>query len=250
MDSNGLSLELIEPDWSAPAAVRAATTTRAGGVSAPPFDSLNLAQHVGDAPDAVSENRERLRRTLRLETEPCWLEQAHGTRVVVAGRHARPPIADGAVTRERGQACAVLTADCLPVLLCSRAGDCVAAVHAGWRGLAAGVIEAGLEAMDTAPAEVLAWLGPAIGPAAYEVGEEVRARFTGRDRRAAAAFTVNPRGRWQADLYALADLRLRAAGVADITGARRCTYVEPARFYSHRRDGPCGRMAALIWLAG
>lgn len=243
------SIELIEAVWSAPAGVRAVATTRSGGVSEPPFDSFNLADHVGDARQAVHANRQRLRKLLGLAVEPCWLAQVHGANVVTADDCDVPPVADASTSRERGRVCAVLTADCLPLLLCSRAGDCVAAVHAGWRGLAAGVIEATLEAMATPAGEVLAWLGPAIGPAAYEVGDEVRTRFVETDKRAAAAFQANERGRWQVDLYALARNRLRAAGVSDITGGRHCTYTEPERFYSHRRAGRCGRTAALIWLA-
>ncbi|MBA3563837.1 MAG: peptidoglycan editing factor PgeF [Gammaproteobacteria bacterium] len=242
------STELIEAVWSAPAGVRAVVTTRKGGVSEPPFASFNLAEHVGDARQAVHANRQRLRKLLNLEGQPCWLAQVHGAEVVMAGNYVEPPVADASISRERGRVCAVLTADCLPVLLCNRTGNCVAAAHAGWRGLAAGVIEATLAAMETSADEVLAWLGPAIGPAAYEVGDEVRARFIEADEHSAAAFQANERGRWQADLYALASIRLRAADVSNITRFRHCTYAEPERFYSHRRDGRCGRMAALIWL--
>ncbi|MGH8496950.1 MAG: peptidoglycan editing factor PgeF [Gammaproteobacteria bacterium] len=241
-------MEFIEACWPAPRDVRAVATTRIGGVSEPPFDSLNLAQHVGDSAEAVRANRERLRAALGLAREPCWLAQVHGAEVVMAGACDEPPIADASFSRERGLACAVLTADCLPVLLCSRAGDCVAAAHAGWRGLAAGVIEAAVAALNTPPGELLAWLGPAIGPAAYEVGDEVRECFVDLDARNTAAFAVNERGRWQADIRALARSRLKAAGVTAVSGGDDCTYADPSRFYSHRRDGTCGRMAALIWL--
>lgn len=242
------TMDFIEADWDAPPGVRGVATTRTGGVSRPPFASLNLALHVGDEPAAVRSNRKSLREALRLTSEPCWLEQEHGVRVVEACERAAPPRADASVARRRGPVCAVLTADCLPVLLCTRAGDRVAAVHAGWRGLAAGVLESALAALASPPDQVLAWLGPAIGPAAYEVGEEIRARFTGTDPGAAAAFTANPQGRWQADLRALARLRLRAAGVAAISGGDHCTASEPGRFFSYRRERTCGRTATLAWL--
>lgn len=241
-------MEFIEADWDAPPGVRGVATTRAGGTSQGPFASLNLALHVGDDATAVRSNRARVREALRLTAEPCWLEQEHGTRVVNACQGAERPRADASIGRGPGQVCAVLTADCLPVLLCTRAGDRVAAVHAGWRGLAAGVIESTLAALESPPDEVLAWLGPAIGPAAYEVGEDVRARFTAGDARAAGAFTANPRGRWQADLRALARLRLHAAGVPAVSGHDLCTWAEPERFYSYRRERTCGRMATLVWI--
>ncbi len=240
--------ELIEPDWEAPPGVRAAFTLRAGGVSAPPYDSFNCATHVGDDPQAVERNRARLRERLALPCEPVWLEQVHGRRAVELGAGGGPAgAADAAVTREAGRVCVVQVADCLPVLLAARDGSAVGAAHAGWRGLAAGVLESALRALGAAPGEVLAWLGPAIGPRHYEVGAEVRDAFTGADPGAAAAFTPNARGRWQCDLYALARQRLAALGVARVSGGRWCTYADSARFFSFRRDGRCGRMAALIW---
>ncbi|MCX7673760.1 MAG: peptidoglycan editing factor PgeF [Thiobacillaceae bacterium] len=228
-------------------------TTRAGGVSRPPYDSLNLALHVGDDPAAVAENRARLRRWL--PAEPLWLNQVHGDRVIEAGQYTAGVEADGCVARAPGQVCVVLTADCLPVLLCDRHGHVVAAAHAGWRGLAAGVLEAAVRAMGLGPARVLAWLGPAIGPAAFEVGEEVRAAFVEHDPLAATAFRPALPGtldraprKWLADLYALARLRLQAIGVTRIHGGSGCTHSEAGRFFSYRRDGATGRMAALIWL--
>ncbi len=242
------ALELIEPDWEAPPGVRAAFTLRTGGVSAPPYDSFNCATHVGDEPQAVERNRARLRERLALPREPAWLEQVHGRRVVEIGEGGGPTeAADAAVTGEAGRVCVVQVADCLPVLLAARDGSAVGAAHAGWRGLAAGVLESALRALGVAPGEVLAWLGPAIGPRHYEVGAEVRAAFTGPDPAAAAAFTANARGRWQCDLYALARQRLAALGVARVSGGQWCTYADSARFFSFRRDGRCGRMAALIW---
>ena len=240
--------ELIEPDWPAPPGVRAAFTVRTGGVSEPPYDSLNCAAHVGDAPGAVAENRIRLRACLELPSEPRWLEQLHGAAAITLGSEpAVPAVGDAAVAREPGRVCVVQVADCLPVLLASRDGCGVGAAHAGWRGLAGGVLESALRALGAPAAQVLAWLGPAIGPEHFEVGEEVRAAFTRTDPGAAAAFAANGRGRWQCDLYALARRRLRALGVTSLYGGGWCTYADPQRFFSYRRDGRCGRMAALIW---
>lgn len=242
-----IDLALIRPDWPAPATVRAVATTRAGGVSTGPWAGLNLGDHVDDDPAAVAENRARLRAAVALPAAPHWLRQVHGIEVAIPGRH-EPATADAAVTRETGRVLAILTADCLPVLLTSRDGSVVAAAHAGWRGLAAGVLEATLAVMDCAPADVLAWLGPAIGPAAFEVGEDVRAASLDSDPGAGAAFVANARGRWQADLPALARRRLGAAGVTAVYGGDLCTHADAARFYSHRRDGRTGRMASLIWI--
>ena len=242
------TLEFLHPDWAAPPGVRAAMTTRPGGVSRQPYASFNLAQHVGDDPEAVAENRRRLRVALELPAEPAWLEQVHGARVVVLPSAAEGP-ADGVVTRERGTVCAVLVADCLPVFLATRAGDRVGIAHAGWRGLAAGVVEATIAALDCKPAELVAWLGPSIGRDAFEVGGEVREAFLSGDPGAAAAFRAGRGDRWLADLPALARRRLAAAGVGTVTGGDLCTHSDPARFYSYRRDGATGRMAALAWLA-
>ncbi len=237
----------IAVDWPAPPQVRCRVSQRGGGVSTGAYASLNLGAHVGDEPEHVLENRRRLGADWQLPGEPCWLEQVHGIAVVEPDRDATRA-ADGAVTSRPGTVCAILTADCLPVLLCERSGRRVGAAHAGWRGLAAGVIEAAVAAMRYPPEELLAWLGPAIGPAAYEVGDEVRAAFVGRDRAHASAFTKNARGRWQADLYALARRRLALAGIDAVYGGGCCTFSEPERYFSHRREAPCGRMASLIWL--
>lgn len=239
---------MIQPDWPAPASVRAVFTLRSGGVSTGPFESLNLGIHVGDDPAAVAENRRRVREDLKLPTEPTWLTQVHGCRVLELDHDAATEPADGSVARSPRHVCAVQVADCLPVLFSTRTGSAVAAAHAGWRGLAAGVLEATVRALGAAPGQLLAWLGPAIGPEHFEVGEEVRAQLIAHDPEAAEAFRPNPRGRWQCDLYALARRRLRAAGVTSIHGGGWCTHAEPARFFSYRRDGQCGRMAALIWL--
>lgn len=232
------------PDWPAPERVRAAYTTRSGGVSRGPYASFNLAAHVGDDPAAVAANRARLRAGLDLPAEPHWLEQVHGTTVVEAGGHGP---ADGSIGREPGRVCAVLTADCLPVLLCDRAGTVVAALHAGWRGLAAGVLEAGIAALGRPGRELLAWLGPAIGPEAFVVGEEVRAAFTRLHPEDAGSFRPAAGG-WHADLRALARRRLARAGVTAVFGVADCTYAGRDTYFSFRRDGTCGRQAALIWL--
>jgi len=296
----------VRPGWSAPSRVGACMTTRDGGCSAPPFDTLNLSTNVGDAAACVAQNRRRLRERLHLPTEPLWLEQQHGARVVVveqiagqlhhadaaevlagqsppprvaeriagqspppraaaqvAGQssphHAGvaeqivgqlpPPRADAAVSFKAGQVCAVTVADCLPVLFCDRGASCVGAAHAGWRGLAGGVLEATVAALGCPPKELLAWLGPAIGPHAFQVGDEVRERFMRQDENCALAFLPDNTGAWMADLYQLARLRLRRLGVAEITGGEHCTWRDKRHFFSHRRDRRSGRMAALIWLA-
>jgi YfiH family protein len=248
-------VDSIIPDWAAPASVRAMVTTRRGGVSAPPRASFNLATHVGDDPAAVAANRARLRRCL--PAAPCWLEQVHGHTVVElelgAGQGAAAlPRADAALARTPGLVCAVLSADCLPVLLCDEHGAVVAAAHAGWRGLAAGVLEATVEKMAVPPRRIIAWLGPAIGPTAFEVGGEVREIFLAHAGEARAAFVPSPRGaagKWLADLFLLARQRLAAIGVERVRGAGICTASENERFFSYRREGETGRFASLIWLA-
>ena len=245
-------VHILTPEWPAPPGVRAAFTLRSGGVSAPPFDSLNLGAHVGDEAEAVAENRRRLRTQLRLPEEPAWMEQVHGIDVLdldalAHGGAARGIVtADAAHTRRAGRICTVQVADCLPVLLAARDGSAVAAAHAGWRGLAAGVLEATVQALAVEPGQLIGWLGPGIGAAHFEVGEDVRRAFVTHDA-AAAAFTSNQRGRWQCNLAALARARLAALGVAAVFGGEWCTYADAARFFSYRRDGRCGRMAALIW---
>ncbi len=219
-------MALIRPAWEAPARVAALVTTRVLGDMASPEGRARLAP--------------------LLPGEPCWLKQVHGTRVVAAA--AGKPEADASFTRERARACAVMAADCMPVLFSDRAGTVVAAAHAGWRGLCAGVLEETVAAMGVVPAELLAWLGPAIGPDAYEVGDEVRRAFVARDDRAASAFAPARPGHWMLDLYAVARQRLLAAGVAAVSGGGFCTHSEGERFFSYRRDGARERMAALVWL--
>lgn len=241
-------LQWIEPDWPAPAGVRAVSTLRHGGVSAKPFNTLNLAMHVGDDANAVRENRRRLSQVLELPADPCWLQQVHGTQVIAAGSFQEPPIADASTTADVGKVCVVMTADCLPVLLCSRDADRVAAVHAGWRGLAAGVIERTVSAMTVRPTQLLAWLGPAIGCQSFEVGDEVREAFLARNAANASCFSLNHHQRWQADLSALARNELLQLGVADIFIESACTVIDASQFFSYRRDGQTGRMASMIWL--
>lgn len=240
-------MRLIQPDWPAPRSVRAFATTRRGGISLGDYADLNLADHVGDDPLAVAHNRARLARRLSLPAAPRWLRQVHGRRVAVLGPAPEPEEADAAVTQEAGVVCAVLTADCLPLLLCDRQGQRVAAVHAGWRGLLGGVIEATVAAMARAPSDLLAWLGPAIGAQAFEVGPEVRERFVAADARATAAFGPGKGDRWLADIDELARQRLSRLGVVAVSGGGVCTYSDAERFFSYRRDGRCGRMATLIW---
>jgi len=262
--------DFIVPDWPAPRGVRALSTTRGGGVSGTSWQGFNLGDHVGDDPRAVAANRARLRR--ELPAEPLWLTQVHGTRCVDAAIAQAGAQADASFTRQRGVVCAVLTADCLPVLLCDEGASVVAIAHAGWRGLAAGVIEATVAAMDEPGARLIAWLGPAIGPQAFEVGGEVREAFVTHDSLAAAAFVAAGGGKWLCDIHHLARLRLDALGIRRVAGARSaipcidgprrgvpvtqsespgagaCTVGEPDRFFSYRRDGVSGRMASLVWL--
>lgn len=237
----------IEPAWSAPRRVRACFTTRLGGYSAPPWNGLNLATHVGDRPRDVTRNRAALRTALSLPGEPAWLDQRHGHGVVCLDDARAGKVGDAAFARTRGKVCAVLVADCVPVLLCDRRGRQVAAVHAGWRGLAGGVIASAIAPLAGAPRDLLAWIGPAIGPAAYATGPEVRARFVAADAGAAVAF--ERRGsQWHMDLQALAARKLAALGVRHIETARECVHAMEDRYFSYRRDRVTGRMAALIWI--
>ncbi|WP_343554884.1 purine nucleoside phosphorylase YfiH [Pantoea sp.] len=239
--------EWIIPNWPAPQRVRACSTTRLGGVSAAPWNSLNLGTHVGDVEAHVVQNRQRVVEQLALAAMPQWLDQVHGQDVVRLPADARLPRADAAITRESGVVCAVMTADCLPVLFCSKDGSEVAAAHAGWRGLCNGVLEQTLAQFHCSPADIHAWLGPAIGPLAFEVGAEVRSAFMAVDAQAKAAF--RPAGeKYFADIWLLARQRLQAAGVHSITASSRCTFQQSADFFSFRRDGITGRMATLVWL--
>jgi len=238
----------IVPDWPAPPQVHALISTRDGGVSVGPYASLNPADHVGDDPQAVRRNREIIR--AKLPGEPHWLQQVHSALVHrVGGNPVGVPAADAAVSALPNQVCVVLTADCLPVLFCADDGSEVGAAHAGWRGLAAGILERTVERMTLPGARLLAYLGPAIGPRAFEVGPEVRAEFVAGDAQAAAAFQpVAGSDKYLADLYLLARQRLARMGVSRIYGGDFCTYSDAPRFFSYRRDGATGRMASMIWL--
>lgn len=240
---------LIVPDWKLPAGVKALLTTRSGGISKAPYAEFNLALHVGDDPGHVFENRRLLRE--RLPAEPLWLDQVHGVRVARWSESASmaPPVADASVAFQPDQVCVVMTADCLPVLFSSRNGDVVAAAHAGWRGLLNDVLEETVRAMSVSPSQVEVWLGPAIGPGAFEVGDEVRAAFVERDVRHASAFRKGSQaGKWLADLFMLARQRLAWLGVGGVRGGGVCTWTEQEQFFSYRRDGVTGRFASLIWI--
>jgi YfiH family protein len=241
-----VTLETIVPDWPAPPRVRSLITTRPGGVSRGTYASLNLGGHVGDERDRVERNRARLQRLL--PSEPLWLTQVHGTQVLLA-EAARPGMqADAAVTRATDAVLAVLSADCLPVLFCDLQATVVAVAHAGWRGLAAGILERTVATLRTPPASLMAFLGPAIGHADYEVGPEVHDVFVSQDPEARRAFAPGRPGKWLADLYALARQRLEKTGIMSIHGGSYCTFTDHERFFSYRRDGETGRMASLIWL--
>jgi YfiH family protein len=241
-------MQFIYPDWPAPSNVRAAVTTRAGGVSTGPYATLNLGAHVGDDANAVAENRRRVRAALQLPAEPTWLNQVHGTAVVEARSYEAPPTADASIAHAPRAVCCVLTADCLPVILCDEKGTRVAAAHAGWRGLATGILAETIAAFGNESQSLVAWLGPAIEQGAFEVGDEVREQFVARDSANARAFVRNERDRWQADLYELARLELGRLGVTNVCGGGFSCYADAERFFSYRRDGKTGRMATMVWL--
>ncbi len=239
----------IVPEWPAPANVRALTTLRNGGYSQGPYASFNLGAHTGDDLKAVDRNRRLLSDCFSLPGEPVWLQQVHGSRIVHAPAAAAGAEADGSWSGTPGTVCAVMTADCLPVLICDRAGSRVAAAHAGWRGLHAGVISRAVSALGCDPSALMVWLGPAIGPKAFEVGEEVRQAFVDSNNRNSSAFAPGRERHWMCDLYRLARIELADLGISAVYGGDECTFSDPQRFYSYRRDGETGRMASLIWLA-
>ncbi len=238
----------ILPDWPELKRVRAVTTTRVGGVSRGPYASFNLGDGVGDDPKAVDANRAVLAKRLSLPTDPLWLKQVHGKQVVHARQAVTPVQADASIADAAGMVCVVTTADCLPVLFCDWARTCVAAAHAGWRGLAAGILAATIEAMARPADQLLAWLGPAIGPQRYEVGDEVRQKFIQQNAFNRSAFIPSSHHRWFADLYQLARNQLYSMGIQHVFGGGFCTYSDARRFFSYRRNGVTGRMASLIWL--
>lgn len=236
----------IVPEWPVPERVRALITSRNGGSSTGPYASMNLGLYAGDYADAVEANRRLLKRLL--PAEPRWLDQVHGTTVIDAETVTHPVQADASITKNPNCVSVVMIADCLPILFADRAGSAVAAAHAGWRGLAGGVIENTVRALDVPPQNLFAYLGPAIGPSAFEVGDEVRDAFVAADPAARLAFRPHKPGKWLADLFALARQRLARSGVLNVYGGGQCTYSDPVRFFSHRRDKVSGRMAALIWI--
>jgi YfiH family protein len=242
-----VSLSWLNIDWPAPPGVRVLSSFRGGGTSAAPYASLNLGDHVGDSPEAVADNRRALIAAAGLPAQPVWLEQVHG--VNVADLDAPGPYgpADAAVTRRAKRVCVILTADCLPVVFATESGDTIAAAHAGWRGLSAGVIEATVQAIGVSPQRLIAWLGPAIGPQHFEVGAEVREAFVRDDPENIDAFESNSRGRFMADLARLARRRLERLGISRIHGGGECTYTRADRYFSHRRDGITGRQGTFIW---
>jgi len=249
------TLECITPDWPAPATIRAAVTTRVGGVSGAPYGSLNLASHVGDAMAAVQENRERLQRHLSLPEQPLWLTQVHGVDVLRRDGASVVDLSksyDACYSNQPNTVCAVLTADCLPVLFCSCDGKEIAAAHAGWRGLAEGVLPATVRQFSCQPAEIQAWLGPAIGANSFAVGDDVRTQFIQQwssvDERAVTdCFIKKDETHWLCDLYALARWQLQALAIGKVYGGGEDTLANAQRFYSYRRDGDTGRMASLVW---
>jgi YfiH family protein len=248
-------LNFIVPNWPAPANVKALQTTRIGGVSQTPYASLNLGEHVNDDGIAVAKNRQLL--SPYLSSEPVWVNQVHGVEVIDAAKSTCLQNADASFTTQANVVCVTMTADCLPVLLCDKAGKVVAAVHAGWRGLCDGVIEAAVNQLPVEKSEVLAWLGPSIGPDAFEVGDEVRQQFVQHDSNAELAFKQHSdykvNQKWLCNMYLIAKQRLNKLGVTHIYGGSInetfCTYTDEARFFSYRRDNVTGRMASLIWLA-
>ncbi len=243
-----LPIDWIAPTWGAASGVRSFITTRAGGVSGGPYASMNLGYQVNDEASAVDRNRVALR--AHVPAAPRWLKQVHGPKAIEASQWHPEIEADACYTREPGVVCAVMIADCMPVMLCDAEGSCVAVAHAGWRGLSSGVLENTLAAMRVTPSCVRAYLGPAIGPSAFEVGDDVYEAFTRNHSHAAAAFRAQAAGKWLCDLFMLARQRLAGSGVTQVFGGTDCTYSDPARFFSHRRDRVSGRMAALIWIEG
>jgi len=241
-------LEWLTPDWPAPEHIKAYSSTRLGGVSQAPWQSLNLATHVGDEAKHVAHNRQRLSENLHLPSEPCWLQQVHSNNIIEARNGYPDQSADGSYSQQKNTVCVVMTADCLPLLMCDREGTQVAAVHAGWRGMADGILQATIARFRSSPENILVWLGPAIGADAFEVGEDVYQAFIQRWPQSADAFRPNSHKKYQFNLYQQARMLLASVGVQQVTGGGFCTYTDNQRFFSYRRDGTSGRMASLIWI--
>ena len=241
-------IAFLEAVWPAPANIIAGTTLRQRGLSGGAYTALNLAAHVGDDVIAVRENRSLLKTSLSLSEEPCWLNQVHGTEVAINPCNKTTVTADASIATIQNKVCVVMTADCLPLLITNTSGSMVAAIHAGWRGLASGIIENTIAAMNCNVNEILVWLAPAISQSAFEVGDEVREIFQQENIKFLECFKINSRKRWQADIYQLAKINLNALGIYNIFGGKDCTYSDSEKFYSYRRDGACGRMASLIYM--
>lgn len=236
------------PNWDAPKNICAYTTLRTGGVSQPPYDSFNLSTNVGDDLKAVTANRTKLKQDLQLPNEPYWLNQIHSDKVVAAKTQSDYSPADASYTTQANIVCAVLTADCLPILLCSKQGNLVAAIHAGWKGILNGIIEATIKTLPILPADLIVWFGPAIGPQAFEVGNDVREQFISADAKAQAAFAAITANKWLGNIYLLGKQRLNNCGITSIYGGEFCTYSDPKNFFSFRRSAKTGRMASLLFL--
>lgn len=236
-------MKYIKPNWPAPSNIHAATTTREVGASIAPYDNFNLGEHVGDNPEHVTENRKTLVKALQLPSEPIWLKQIHSKNIIMANKFNGLPELDACIATQPGKVCVIMTADCLPILLCDKQGNEIAAVHAGWRGLVAGIISETISAIQTSPDQLLAWIGPAICQKHYEVGKEVYEQFSKQND----CFQKEAHGKWLMDMVAIATQQLKQLGIQDIYGGDLCTYCDPTRFYSYRRDGKTGRMATLIW---
>lgn len=238
---------LIYPDWPAPENIKAITTTRQGGFSSPPYDELNLGNHVGDDPDAVNKNRDYLVKLAQLPQSPRWLTQVHGTQVLKSQNWQADSEADAIISYQSNHVCTIMTADCLPILLCNQQGSTVAAIHAGWRGLAAGIIEKTIQQFSCSGSEIMAWLGPAIGPEKFEVGQDVYNYFVSQNCNADEAFKQTDQHHFLADIYLLARQRLHSVDVTAVYGGDLCTVSDPNRFFSYRRDDITGRQASMIW---
>lgn len=243
-----MTKSFVTPDWPAPKNIHAYTTTRWGGVSPSPYASMNLSVGSGDTKDNVQQNKKQLVQNFNLPSEPIWLNQVNGTQIIDAAIAPQTPEADASYTGQKNTVCIILTADCLPVLICNRKGTHVAAVHAGWRGLAHGIIEKTLQQLNLPPNDVLAWLGPGISAENYIVGSEVKTIFEQNDSQAKTAFTSLPEDKWRCDLYKIARQRLFNCDVNQVVGGDFCTFRDSDNFYSHRRDKPTGRMASFIWM--
>jgi len=242
-----MTLVFIQPNWSAPKNVHACTTTRSGGVSAAPFDSFNIATHVNDNIDHVKKNRAQLKKTLQLPNEPIWLDQVHGN-LVIDPANRQSLTADGIYTDQKNLVCVIQTADCLPILLCNKTGTEIAALHGGWRSLSKNIIQEGIAKFHSLPSDITVWLGPAIGPNQFEVGNEVREIFCTLDNHLKTVFKSLPNNRWLMNIYKTAEIFLQHCGVTNIYYDYYCTYSDPKHFYSYRRNHVTGRMATLIWM--